>query len=104
MRSDGRRLPYHVLVGHNDQASCNSSSYLQRLAGGPCGFAHLSYKIERRMHGAFGIILVSLGITEERQSFVPRGTGNASPHIRDNGRARVLETVDDASEVLGVDV
>jgi hypothetical protein len=102
MRSCGQGFSEDALLGDDDEARSNSDSHLQGLAGGPCELTDLCHEIEPRVHGAFSIILVSPGRAEKRQNFPPRPPGDAPIHMRDSTRANAVETLNDASEVLGV--
>ena len=64
MRCDGRRFSDCALIADHDDAGRDSGSRLQRIARGPDEFAHLCDKIECRVHGAFSVILVRLGVAE----------------------------------------
>jgi hypothetical protein len=64
MKSKSQGFSNRALVGDYNQAGSNSGLHLHRIAGGPYELADLCRDIECRVHGAFGIILVRLGISE----------------------------------------
>src|SRR5262249_50895969 len=77
---------------------------LQRFTRKRSELTDFCHKIEACVHGAFSIILVTLGISKRSKNFITHRIDNGSPPARDDFGANVLETSDSPTKVLRIRV
>ena len=90
-------------VADHDEPSGDADAHLQGNAGGGLELRHRLDQRKPGLHGAFGVMLVGLGIAEIGQHPVAHVLGDETAGLGDEiGAATVIRT-DDLAHVLGVE-
>ena len=110
--SQVRRLSDHLVllgsfgfdeVADHDDPGGDADAHLQRSAGGGLELGHRLDQREPGTHGAFGIVLVGLGIAEIDQYAIAHVPSDETSGLDDEIGAATVVRTDDPLHVLGVE-